>query len=64
MNNKNSQEVKPRFKITQYLFGLALMGNHMAGFQANQLLINGGRAPIPARFKNQKQKRKLAAQTR
>ena len=30
----------------------------------NNVLINGGRAPIPSKFPNQRQKRKLAAQMR
>jgi len=31
---------------------------------ANDLLTNGGSAPIPSKMPNQKQRRKLAAQTR
>lgn len=61
--DNNTSKRKPE-SITKVLFKLALMGNVMACRQRADLLTNGGRAPIPTRILNQRQKRKRAAQTR
>jgi len=64
MDNNNQSRPAKMPGIVANLLALAALGNGYARIQANSLLTNGGRAPIPARFMNQRQKRKLAAQTR
>lgn len=63
MNQTNLQQPKKK-GLVKILLGMFAMGNVVAGQQAKSLLINGGRAPIPAKILNQRQKRKLKAQTR
>lgn len=58
MNNANTQHPEKKPSITKLMLQVGMI------FQAGQLLTNGGRAPIPHRLPNQRQRRKRAAQTR
>jgi len=60
MNNANTQH--PRFKRVKCLLALAAAGNRSAAFEAARLLTNGGRAPIPSKMLNQRQRRKIDRQ--
>ncbi len=65
MNNSNTQQPNVKIPgIVANLLVLAAAGNFGAGHQAKMLLTNGGRAPIPFKMMNQRQKRKLASQMR
>lgn len=57
MNNANTQQPK-KLNRTQILKSKGMI------YEAEMLLTNGGMAPIPSKFLNQRQRRKRAAQMR